>query len=270
MNDQTENLSKKPHIIVIGNEKGGTGKSTLSVHISIALLKLGKSLALIDADGRQATLSRFMDNRKNFSHQNGIDLEIPEYAVLDPSFDKENFSDPKAALDTVLNKFSKKDYILIDTPGAYTPLTRQAHFYADTLVTPLNNSYLDLDVLVQMSSGTGKRQIEKLSSYSETIFELKKRQMQDKKAKTLRWIVVRNRLSHIKTHNNEQLNEDFEMLAKRLGFVLSRGIGERVIFRQLFLQGLTVLDTNVFGDETNLSRLAALGEIKEVIGLICP
>ncbi len=259
-------MQKKPRVIVVANQKGGSGKSTLSVHISIGLMKRGLSLALIDADGKQGTLSRFMSNRKNFAKKNNLNLELPDYTTLDPSFDAEHFLTPQLLLDPLMEQYSHKDFILIDTPGTYTPLMHQAHFYADILLTPLNNSYLDLDVLVQMSSGE-PRQIEKMSSYSETIFELKKKRIQEKKTTPLKWIVVRNRLSHIKTNNNEQLTRDFESISKRLGFVLSRGLGERVIFRQLFLQGLTVLDTEILGDEGNLSRLAALGEIKEIIDL---
>ena len=58
---------RSAHVIVVGNEKGGAGKSTLSIHLSVALLKAGYKVACIDLDTRQQTLTRFFENRKSWS-----------------------------------------------------------------------------------------------------------------------------------------------------------------------------------------------------------
>ena len=53
--------SGSAHVVVLGNEKGGSGKSTTAFHIAVALLKAGQRVATIDLDCRQKaspTMSR--------------------------------------------------------------------------------------------------------------------------------------------------------------------------------------------------------------------
>ena len=56
--------SASAHVIVIGNEKGGTGKSTVSMHLAIALLNMGQRVATIDLDSRQKSLTHYVENRR--------------------------------------------------------------------------------------------------------------------------------------------------------------------------------------------------------------
>ena len=53
----------QPHFIVFANEKGGTGKSTTAVHTAIALAASGHRVAALDLDGRQRTMTRYLENR---------------------------------------------------------------------------------------------------------------------------------------------------------------------------------------------------------------
>ena len=57
--------NSKAHIIVIGNEKGGTGKSTLAMHLAVKLLLENFKIAVIDLDGRQGSLSKYIANRRS-------------------------------------------------------------------------------------------------------------------------------------------------------------------------------------------------------------
>ena len=69
--------TKSAHVIVVSNEKGGTGKSTICMHLAIKLLQEGFSVATFDLDGRQGTLSKYIENRKNFRMAKGIYLPTP-------------------------------------------------------------------------------------------------------------------------------------------------------------------------------------------------
>jgi chromosome partitioning protein len=254
-----------PFTIVLGNEKGGTGKSTLGVHLAIGLMHRGFRVAVLDLDGRQGTFSRFMDNRKDYSKSHSIPLMIPYCERVLLGFEDPLFLQPQGLLEDRISKLYNFDYIFLDTPGSHTPLGQEAHVRADMLITPMNDSYIDLDVLVHMSPGQNRR-IQKLSSYAEVLFEMRKAHAA--RGHVMEWIIVRNRLSHLSSHNTTQLNEDLLMLSKRLGFKLAKGFGERVIFRQLFLLGVTVLDLEVMGQDLNLSHVAARKELKDLLNMI--
>jgi chromosome partitioning protein len=138
------------HVIVVGNEKGGTGKSTLAMHLSVALMNFGQRVATIDLDSRQKTFTHYVENRRNWSKRCGGRLKIPmHFCVSSGSTRKldENeaieftrFADALASIDRAY------DFLVIDTPGTDNHLTRLAHSMADTLVTPINDSFLDFDV----------------------------------------------------------------------------------------------------------------------------
>src|SRR5690606_15270310 len=118
-------------------------------------------------------------------------------------------------------------------------LSRLAHSYADTLLTPLNDSFVDLDVLARVDPDTYR--IVRPSHYSELVWE-------SRKLKALRnrgnidWVVMRNRMSSLDAHNKRRVHDALMELEKRIGFRSLPGLGERVIYRELFLQGLTLYD----------------------------
>ena len=66
-------------VIVLGNEKGGSGKSTSALHLIVALLKRGFKVGSIDLDARQGTLSRMIENRGNYAQATGRTLVLPEH-----------------------------------------------------------------------------------------------------------------------------------------------------------------------------------------------
>src|ERR1700752_3088384 len=65
--------------VVLGNEKGGSGKSTVAMHIAIALIKSGQRVATIDLDTRQKSFTHYIENRRAWARHVGRDLGIPDH-----------------------------------------------------------------------------------------------------------------------------------------------------------------------------------------------
>ncbi|CAO5682603.1 MAG: hypothetical protein HEEMFOPI_00746 [Holosporales bacterium] len=261
-------LNKKPYIIVLGNEKGGTGKSTLSMHIITALLRSDHTVGSLDVDARQGTLSRYIENRKNRIDSLKEDLPLPDHkmifrSTLDNVLKAEEEEREKIA--AIIDEFQDMDYIVIDTPGSDTHLSRLAHSYADTLITPLNDSFIDLDMLVRLNSES--LDILKPSTYSEMVWDQKK-QKAIRSRGSIDWIVVRNRLSHLSSRNKEEVEKVLKALSRRIGYRLASGFGERVIFRELFLNGITLLDLSETRTSISLSHIAAKQELTTLMEMI--
>jgi chromosome partitioning protein len=251
------------YIIVVGNEKGGAGKTTSTMHLIASLLDLDFSVASIDVDCRQLSLSRYIENRRNYAKQTNSNLKFSEhYQIAESSSDskKEIEEEEQASFEEVLAQAKKSNqFIIIDTPGANSFLSRLAHSYADTIITPINDSFIDLDVLAKIEAETFKVQHPTL--YSQMIWEQKmKRAKRDKGI--INWIVMRNRLSNIDAKNKRNMAFALDKLSQRIGFKIAGGFSERVIFRELFLNGLTLLDIK---ENLSLSHLAAKQELREFL-----
>lgn len=259
-------MSGNARIIVVGNEKGGTGKSTLSMHLIVSLLGQGLSVGSIDIDARQATLTRYIQNRRNRKDFAELGLTCPDHVALPPSGNQA--ADETSLLETIGRMRAAHDVVVIDTPGSDHYLSRLGHSFADTLVTPLNDSLVDLDVLARVDPETMR--VSRPSQYAEMVWETKKvRAMRGEKA-VVDWIVLRNRLAHLDARNKQTMEKLLAELAKRVGFRVVPGLGERVIYRSLFLEGLTLLDLRqkIQGFEMNMSHVAARQELRAVVEAI--
>lgn len=259
-----------PYIIVLGNEKGGTGKSTVAMHIITSLLRQGYKVGSVDVDARQGTLSRYVENRKARLAAKGEDLPLPEHVPIFrstlPVVEDANNEDSQNVANTIAKFVSEGfDYVVIDTPGSDTYLSRVAHSYANTLITPLNDSFIDLDMLVRVNGDS--MDILRPSTYAEMVWDQKK-QRAIRDGGSIDWIVMRNRLSSIHSRNKEEMERILKALAKRIGFRLVHGFGERVIFRELFLSGLTLLDMRETGTQISLSHMAAKQELASLLEAI--
>lgn len=259
-----------PYIIVLGNEKGGTGKSTAAMHIITSLLRQGYKVGSIDVDARQGTLSRYVENRRLRSQANPDEhLPLPEhYPVFrsEKSVVEEAQVEDEENLKAALEKLKESDYIVIDTPGSDMYLSRLAHSYADTLITPLNDSFIDLDMLARLNPET--MEIVRPSTYSEMVWEQKKQRAIRGDRRAIDWIVLRNRLTSVNSRNKEEMRKALESLSKRIGFRLVAGFGERVIFRELFLNGITLLDLRETRIAMSLSHIAARQELNQLLEMI--
>lgn len=255
------------YIIVVGNEKGGAGKSTVSMHIAIALSRLGFSVAAVDLDLRQKSFGRYIENRHIYLQKIGISLPTPVYRDL-PDIDPEHLpldANPyDIRLSTEIAKLDPEfDYIIIDCPGSHTRLSKMAHSMADTLITPLNDSFVDFDLLAKVDPENHR--IIKPSIYSEMVWSA--RQIRAEAGlKATDWIVLRNRIGNQYMHNKRKVGGALKELSKRIGFRIASGFSERVIFREFFPRGITLLDlkdTNT--NKLSISNIAARQELRDLI-----
>ncbi|GAA6188929.1 division plane positioning ATPase MipZ [Litorivita sp. NS0012-18] len=255
------------HIIVVGNEKGGAGKSTVSIHVATALARMGHRVAVLDLDLRQKTFARYTENRKRFMQEAGLDLPFPSYHDL-PEIDPESLQPGENIYDhrlssAVASLEPDNDFILIDCPGSHTRLSQVAHSLADTLITPLNDSFIDFDLLARID-GDGEK-ILGPSVYSEMVWNARQLRAQAG-LKPIDWLVLRNRLGAQNMVNKAKMEKAVERLAKRIGFRVAPGFNERVIFRELFPRGLTLLDLRDIGVKgLNISNVAARQELRELM-----
>ncbi len=257
--------NSEPKIIVFGNEKGGSGKSTAAVQVAIGLLRRGHAVGTLDLDARQGTLSRYMINREAHG-----DLPMPAHDAILPSTlnDKTAAADAdRAALDAAIANFADREFIIADTPGNDTNLSRMAHAAADTLITPINDSFVDFDLLARVDPKT--RKILGPSVYAELVWDRRKERAMAGGA-PIDWIVMRNRLGHSEARNKREMSAALDELAKRIGFRTAPGFGERVIFRELFLSGLTLFDlgAGAGGPPLAMSHLAGRQEARTLIDAI--
>ncbi len=262
------------HTIVLGNEKGGSGKSTTAMHLVIGLLYAGCKVGAIDLDGRQRTLSRYLENRQAYIDQVAVTLPMPDWVSIKRSEAQDRAeaeADEAARFKEWHDRFSERhDYVVVDCPGSHTYLAALGHSYADTLVTPMNDSFIDLDLLAEVNPREVAQS--RLSHYSEMVFEQRKERMR-RAGNTTDWIVMRNRLSNLDAKNKRRVGRVLEKLAKRIGFRLVPGFGERVIYREMFLSGLTLSDLAEpdAGINMTMSHVAARTEVRALLrGLKLP
>lgn len=254
---------KDAHTIVLGNEKGGTGKSTLAMHIIVGLLELGKKVAAIDLDSRQKSVARYLQNRQAFIANSGEQASMPDFMVInqsDAGVIKDREAEEQNNLLRGLEQFKKDvDFIVIDCPGNDTYLSRLAHALADTLVTPLNDSFIDLDLLGEVTADDFT--VKKLSFYSEMVWGSRKYRSASGKP-PMDWVVVRTRLASLDSRNNKRVHKALDALQKRVMFRYVPGLYERVIYKELFPSGLTILDMK---EVTNMSYVAARQEVRSLV-----
>jgi chromosome partitioning protein len=257
------------HVIVLGNEKGGSGKSTTAMHIAVALLKAGQRVATIDLDSRQKTLTHYVENRRAWARRANVELELPthyhvrrgESARVDANETTEfsGFAEAIAAAEHC------HDFVVIDTPATDSYLMRLAHSMADTLVTPLNDSFVDFDVLGSVDPATFAVTGE--SHYAEMVRHAR-RQRRVVDGGLTDWVVVRNRLSVLGSRNKRAVADSLNELGLRLGFRAIDGFAERLIYRELFPRGLSAfdnLDTATLGTRPNMAHVTARNEVRALL-----
>lgn len=222
----------RARVIVVGNEKGGAGKSTIATHLVVALLHEGARVAALDLDVRQRTTSDFFVNRARWSAAKGAHLPLP-LMLGEPG--------EEAALKRAVEAApaAEADVVVIDTPGADTPLARAAHGFADLIVTPMNDSFVDFAVLGQVDPVT--LEVTRPSHYALAVWEARK-QRASRSASPIDWVVVRNRLASVEPRNRKRVDERLAALARRVGFRAVAGLRDRVIYRELYPFGVTVSD----------------------------
>ena len=259
-------LSSKAHIIVVANEKGGTGKSPLSMHLATKLLYENFKVAVIDLDGRQGSLTKYIENRRKFCSKNNIHLPSPVHYVFEPVAKEAN---KKEIEDLIADLSSRFDAIVIDTPGGRNYLFDLAHKYLHTLITPIGDSLIDLSAIADINPDNGE--ILKAGHYAEFVWETKKK-LASSDLPYLNWVICSNKTSTLRSKNKDFVFSKLDSLAKLYGFRFTLGLKDRVIYKELFLDGLTILDMNspTLHRKLSVSHLAAKMELNSLIEFIFP
>jgi chromosome partitioning protein len=261
----------RAHVVVFGNEKGGSGKTTAALHVAVALARSGFKVGTIDLDLRQKSLSRHLDNRMQWMARANVSLPTPEVIAIarsaERSLDAQAEEETAAFEHALAEAQSRFDFLLIDTPGADTRVSRLAHASADTLVTPMNDSFVDFDLLAHVDPAS--LEIKGPSVYADFVWDCRKKRLMARKP-ALDWVVMRNRIASTEARNKKRLATAIDTLAERIGFRIAPGFGERVIFRELFPMGLTMLDLPLPGLDVSLSisHVAARQEVRELIATL--
>ncbi len=257
------------HVIVLGNEKGGSGKSTTAFHLAVHLLYEGYKVASIDVDGRQHTFTQYVINRRTWAQARGLKIPHTTHYQLPQSKGDSLKENQRLEFDlfrqAVMDVESSADYIIVDTPGFDTNLTRLAHSLADTLITPLNDSLIDIDVLAHIDPVSGEPR--ELSHYARLVQRARKERLAID-GRTIDWVLVRNRIAMLSSRNMRLVQSGLEQISTRLGCRVADGIAERVIFRSLFPLGLTVfddLDEEQLGGSPTSSHEAAQLEYRQLV-----
>ena len=263
---------RSAHVIVVGNEKGGTGKSTLSIHLSVALMKIGFRVATIDLDTRQRTLTRFFENRRSWAQSAPWDVELPQHYAPERGT-SESVRDNEtveftAFADAIGAVEHAYEFVIIDTPASDSYLMRLAHSLADTLVSPVNDSYIDVDVFSRVHHDRAKRGA--VAHYADLVIEARrKRHLVDQGI--IDWVLVRNRVASLQSNNAKQIAVSLGRMALELKFRAAEGLHDRVIFRELFPIGLTALDpieeATRSGSLSN-SQMSARREIEDLLATL--
>ncbi|TQS71384.1 AAA family ATPase [Rhodobacteraceae bacterium] len=251
------------HIIVAGNEKGGSGKSTTAIHVATALARMGWHVGALDMDLRQRSFRKYVENRRAFIQQQGVTLPCPDYHPLTQTAPEETPSDDTRLNEAVGHLRTRCDFIVIDCPGAHTPLAKMAHALADTLVTPLYDSFVDVDLFAQIDPDRAK--VLGPSAYAQMIWQAR-RVRACAGHPPIDWIVLRNRLGPRQIQTKHTTDARLDDLACRIGFRTAPGVSERPVYRDLFSSGLTLLDLKDLGATSlEMSHIAARQELRDLM-----
>jgi chromosome partitioning protein len=254
-------------LIVMGNEKGGSGKSTTAMHLITALVRAGHAVGALDLDIRQKSLFRYLDNRQDYMRRHDLALPMPRRIVLEPStLDSraEADAEEQERFEAALVELARTcDYVVVDCPGSYSTYSRLAHTLADTLITPMNDSLVDFDMLARLDPASGK--VKGPSVYSEMVWKARQARCASGR-RPMDWVVLRNRMATLDARNKRRVASALEELARRIGFRLVPGFSERVVFRELFLSGLTLLDLRETDPQAiSMSNVAARQEVRDLV-----
>jgi chromosome partitioning protein len=263
---QTPGSSAK--VIVVGNEKGGAGKSTIAIHVVAGLLHAGARVAILDLDLRQQSMAHFFANREAWLKANDAQAPMPVTFPLSAALAKVSDEEALARFEEAYAAAAEvADFVLIDTPGGDTAISRAAHGLADLIVTPMNDSFVDFDMLGIVDPVT--LDLKRPSLYSETVWNSRKLKAAAS-GKSIDWVVLRNRLAPTEARNRKRLDERVQALSRRVGFRVGPGLRDRVIYRELFPFGLTIADLSpsIRPVAMGLQHVAARQELRALMSAL--
>ena len=241
-------------IITVANEKGGVGKSTVAFHLAVALADTGHKVLAIDLDRRQQSLTRAFTNRGGTAKRLGVRLPLPRNLML--------LNQSGAGLCQELSRTAWDcDFVVIDAAGHDSPIARRAIALADLLVSPVNASFVDLDLLGRFHPVSNK--LQGPGCFAMMVSELRAAR-RDAGMPVLDWLVLQNRKRREVSKNQDQVDKALRQLSQRLDFRIGGGLFERVAYRELFLMGLTHLDLRRI-PELARTKVAAATEVMALL-----
>lgn len=264
-------MTSPAHVIVLGNEKGGSGKSTTAMHIFVSLARAGFKVGAIDLDTRQKSFFRYLENRmrtRKVEQYTEQQLPVPLMREVQASDNVDRDIAEQEELErftsAVQEIYSSCDFLIIDCPGTDSYLSRLGHAAADTVITPMNDSYIDFDLLAKFDPYN--EEILGPSIYADMVWECRKLRAESQ-LPPLDWVVMRNRYDPKLDRKMRSVSGPLKKLSQRIGFRVAAGFGERMIYRDLFLAGLTVLDVQTPSGDDQLRQeyTDARREIGELI-----
>lgn len=256
-----------PYIFVVGNVKGGAGKTTCSMHLIAGLLYHGLRVGSIDTDYNQLSLTTYIKNREiRATKHPELSLKMPIHSFLGSNMEGANEDTARDAIGSIIGELKDKvDAIVVDTQGSFCPIAFAACSYADILITPINDSFLDIDLLAKVDPDSFK--VLNLSTYSEIVWKQKLIRAQ-RDGGQIEWVILRNRLSNLDAKNKRAVASVVEELSRRVKCRVALGFSERVIFKELFLQGITLLDMEGIEQSLTMSHIAARQELRSLFDFL--
>lgn len=248
-------------ILLCGNPKGGTGKTTLAMNLLIALAYRGSRIAALDMDCPQFTLGRYLENRRTYVARTGKELPSPLCDAMDPELLSEsNFRKKLSEMG------EQADIIVIDSQGTLTAASVLAHRYADLVISPVNDSFVDIDLIGELDGAD--EEIVRLGAYGQMMTNIRAECGRD----LPEWKVLKNRSASLYSRNAGSTAEVLEKLAAHCAFDVVPGLTERVIYRELFREGLTLFDIadEEIGPRLSLSHVAARQEMRQLLDALTP
>jgi chromosome partitioning protein len=255
---------KKPFIIMVGHEKGGTGKSTLTTHLAVGLLHSNKNetVAVLDLDKRQSGSYAFFKTRS----EHKIKIPIPKFDCISSSSKDskaDSFEEDLNNLKAKLHAFYDCNYIIIDTAGSYTNFVVAALFFADLLITPVTESFLDINAIVRFDES----EMLLNGPFADVVFNQKKIRARDN-LKELHWALVINRASNVNHENSQNCLNLLNKIQRNLNFDICYKIYDRIVYKELFQHGLTIFDLPHLTSDISLLKIKAHEEMTGFVSKI--
>lgn len=241
-------------VITVANEKGGVGKSTVAFHLAVALADTGHKVLAIDLDRRQQTLTRALTARAGTAKRLGVRLPLPRHALL--------MQQSGAMLCQEIARVGWDcDFVVIDAAGHDSPIARRAIAMANLLVSPVNSSFVDLDLLGRFHPVTNR--LVGPGCFAAMIAELREAR-EAAGMPALDWLVLQNRRRRDNSANQAKVERALQRLAPQMGFRIGAGLHERVAYRELFPLGLTHIDLRRI-PEFARAKVAVAGEVTSLL-----
>jgi chromosome partitioning protein len=257
-------LRSAPHVIVVGSGKGGSGKTTLAMHVVVYLLKAGQRIGTLDLDSDQRGLTRYIENRERWARHRQVDLALPWHKYIGSArgerTDEIEARELAQLQEAIASMEASCDFLVIDLPSHDNYLMGVAHLIADTVLTPLQDSFLDLGALGLVDPLT--HEVTHAGHYAATVRAARRLRRQFDPA-VVDWIVILNR-----SCDPPLVRSCVHDLALQIGFKEAGGCAERAAYRQLFALGLTAfdaLDEAALGTCPSESHLAAEREMRALM-----